>query len=129
MSNIFSKSTSNFSVNVPQSVLFSKNLVSLAQSRSRLEEIDFELEGIFGVEKLLTTLQSIEVHNMYREIDKINLKYASTNHTMIPMDALRVSCFLERIEAIYLENEPTKKEFIYAESLMQEKERLLVQVS
>lgn len=129
MSSLSSKSTSNFSVNVPQSVLFSENLVSLSQNKSRLEEIEFALEGIFGVEKLLTTLQSIQVHNMHREIDKINQKYVTTNRIMIEMDVLRVTRFQERIEAIYAENEPTKKEFIYAESLLQEKERLLVEVS
>ncbi len=129
MSSLSSKSTSSFSVNVPQSVLFSKNLVSLSESRSRLEEIEFALESIFGDEKLLTIFQSIQVHGMYREIEKINQKYASKDLIMLPLDALRLTHFQERIEAIYAENEPTKKEFIYAESLIEEKERLLVEVS
>jgi len=129
MSSLSSKSTSNFSVNVPQSVLFSDNLVSLSENRSRLEEIECALEGIFAVEKTLTTTETMQIHNMNREIAKINKKYASNSRIMIPMDALRLTHFQERIDAIYTENEPTNKEFIYAEVLIEEKERLLLQES
>ena len=125
MNTLFSKSTSHFSVNVPQSVLFSDNLVSLSNQQTRFEEIESALESIFGVEGQLTTLQTIKVHNMQREIDKIKQRYAGTERIMIALDALRISNFEERIEEIYMENKPSQEEFIYAERLLKEQEELL----
>ena len=129
MSHLSSKSTSSFSVNVPQSVLFSNRLVSLSENRSRLQQIESELEGIFGVEKMLTSIETMHLHNMNREIAKINEKYASNARCMTPIDALRLTHFQDRIDAMYADNEPTEKEFIYAESLMIEKENLLLQAA
>ncbi len=125
MNNLFSKSASRFSVNVPQSVLFSDNLVSLSDKQTRIQEIEFALERIFAVENQLTILETIKVQNMQREIEKIKQKYAETNRIMIALDELRISNFQERIEAIYVENKPTSKEFIHAERLMQKREELL----
>ncbi len=121
-----SKLASRFSVNVPQSVLFSDDLVSLADKQTRIQELESALESIFAVENQLTILETIKVQNMQREIDKINQKYAETNRIMIVLDEQRISNFQERIEAIYLENKPTSKEFIQAERLMQEREQLLL---
>ncbi len=125
MNNLSSKLASRFTVNVPQSVLFSDNLVSLSDTKTRLEEIELVLENIFAAENQLTILQTIKVHNMQKEIDKINQKYIDTKHIMIALDELRISNFQERIEAIYVANKPSQKEFIYAETLMQEQEELL----
>ncbi len=125
MNTSFSKSTSRFSVNVPQSVLFSDNLVSLSDKQTRYKEIESALESIFGVEGQLTTLQTIKVHNMQREIDKIKQRYAGTERIMIALDELRISNFEERIEEIYMENKPSQEEFIYAERLLKEQEELL----
>lgn len=115
----------SFSVNAPESSLFSKNLTSLSDKRTRLTEIEYALEGIFAVENQLTTLQTIHVINMQREIDKIEQKYHDRDCAMIELDMLRISHFNERIEKIYMENKPNSKEFIYAERLMQEQEELL----
>ena len=125
MNTSFSKSTSRFSVNVPQSVLFSDNLVSLSDKQTRYKEIELALESIFGVDGQLTTLQTIKVHNMQREIAKIKQRYAGTGRIMIALDELRISNFEERIEEIYMENKPTQEEFIYAERLLKEQEELL----
>ncbi len=119
------KATSRFSVNVPQAALLSENLVSLSDRQTRLEEIELTLEEIFGVENQLGMLQMIKVHNMQREIEKIKKKYKNKDAIMITLDAVRISHFQERIEAIYMETKPTKEALFYAEKLMQEQEELL----
>ncbi len=119
------KATSRFSVNVPQAALLSENLVSLSDRQTRLEEIELTLEEIFGVENQLGMLQMIKVHNMQREIEKIKKKYKNKDAIMITLDAVRISHFQERIEAIYMETKPTKEALLYAEKLMQEQEELL----
>jgi len=125
MNTLFSKSTSRFSVNVPQSVLFSDNLVSLSDKQTRLEEIELALESIFAVENQLTVLETIKVQNMQREIAKIKQKYQNSQRIMTALDTLRIQHFQERIEAIYMENKPSQAEFIYAEQLLKEQEALL----
>lgn len=92
---------------------------------SRLEEIEVELESIFAVEKYLSYVKRLQVYNMQLQIDKIKAKYSNKKRIMIPLDETRILNFQERIDAIYAENEPTKSDFMRAESLMAEKEELL----
>lgn len=129
MSNVSFNTTGSFSVNVPQSVLFSSKLVSQEENVSRLEKIEKELEAIFSVEQRLSTVEQIEIYKMQLEMEKIALKYVSTNREMIPLDTLRMSHFKERIDTIYTDNEPSNQDFIKAEALMQEKENLLATFS
>ena len=117
--------TSSFSVNAPQSSLFSEKLVSFSPYISRLEEIEIELENIFAVEKYLSYVKRLQVYNMQLQIDKIKAKYSAKNPIMIPLDEMRILGFQERIEAIYAENEPTRHDFMRAEALMAEKEALV----
>jgi hypothetical protein len=118
-------STSSFSLNVPESVLFSERLVSFSPYMSRLEEIDLALENIFAEEKYLSYVKQLQITNMQLHMDKIRNKYIQTPRTITPLDALRLTHFQERIDAIYAENEPTSEDFIQAELLMKEKEMLL----
>ena len=117
--------TSSFSVNAPQSSLFSEKLVSFSPYISRLEEIEIELENIFAVEKYLSYVKRLQVYNMQLQIDKIKAKYSTDDSIMIPLDEMRILRFQERIDALYAENEPTRHDFIRAEALMAEKEALL----
>lgn len=126
MSHITTNKTSSFSINVPQSVLYSDNLVSNFDTLSRLQEIDKALEKIFAVENRLSCEEEIAIANMQMQIKTIELKYVSTDREMIPLDALRICRFRERIDAIYAENEPRKEDFLYAEILMEEREELLL---
>jgi hypothetical protein len=115
----------SFSLNVPESATFSDRLVSFAPYMSRIEEIDLALENIFAEERYLSYVQQLKIKNMQLQIDKIKNKYLQKAQKMNPLDALRLTHFQERIDAIYAENEPTSQDFIQAELLMQEKERLL----
>ncbi len=117
--------TSSFSLNVPESVLFSDRLVSFSPYMSRIEEIDLALENIFAEEKYLSHVKRLQIRNMQLQMDKIRNKYIQTPRKMNPLDALRLTHFQERVDAIYMENEPTSQDFMKAELLMQEKERLL----
>jgi hypothetical protein len=92
---------------------------------SRIEEIDLALENIFAEEKYLSHVKRLQIRNMQLQMDKIRNKYMQTPRKMNPLDALRLTHFQERVDAIYMENEPTSQDFMKAELLMQEKERLL----
>jgi len=91
----------------------------------RLEEIDIALENIFCDKKYLSSLKQIKIAKMRLRIQKIKAKYAVSKRKMLPLDEMRIVHFQERIDTIYLENEPTSSDFLYAESLLLEKERLL----
>jgi hypothetical protein len=125
LKNLSTKSTSSFSVNVPASLLYSKNLVSIPSNMSRIEEIDRALERIFAIESHLSMTDCIQVSNMQIQIEKIMQKYRDNDREMIPLDEMRIAQFQERIEEIYIKNEPSSQDLIYAELLMQEKKTLL----
>jgi hypothetical protein len=116
-------------MNVPTSLLYSKNLVSMPSTLSRIEEIDRALENIFAVESHLSLVDCIQISNMQMQIDKIMLKYRDSKRAMIPLDEMRIAQFKERIEHIYMKNEPNCQELIYAESLMRKKKELLAHLS
>ncbi len=125
MSTQSSKSTSTFSVNIPQSTIFSNNIIS-RKIFSRIDEINAELEKIFSVEEKLSSIEELEIFNMQLQIKKISEKYQSKQQDMIPLDEMRILKFQERIEKIYHKNEPSHEALIYAEKLMQEKEMLIL---
>jgi len=111
--------------NLTESTLLSERLVSFMPYMSRLEEIDLALEGIFSQEKYLPYVKQLQISNMQLQMDKIRNKYIQNPREMSPLDALRLTHFQERIDTIYTENEPSSKEFMQAELLMQEKQTLL----
>lgn len=124
MYNVSTQSAGSFSINVPQSALFSQNLVSLSANSTRLEAIDRELDAIFSIEKKLSRIDQLHIHNMQLLMHKIEAKYSESKAEMIPLDMMRLARFQERIDAVYVQYEPTKRDFLYAESLMEEKELL-----
>ena len=119
------KSTSSFHVNVPTSVLFSEKLQSLSSQMSRIEEIEMVIEDIFAVEKHLSPADIMHISNMQLQMEKILSKYPDDIEEMIPLDEMRLLHFQERIDAIYADNEPASRDFIYAEKLLEEREEIL----
>jgi len=110
---------------VTESSLLLDKSVSFMPHLSRLEEIDLALENIFSHEKYLPYVKQLQIRSMQLQMDKIRNKYIQKPRKMSPLDALRLTHFQERVDAIYVENEPTSKDFMQAELLMQEKEGLL----
>jgi len=118
-------SVHNFNTSSAQQSFFSESYISNSAVSSRIAEIDALLENIFSVDKRLSPVVKHQVLGMQREMGKIHAKYNKTDKEISPLDALRLLHFQERIDALYGACEPSSKDFIYAEALIEERAKLL----
>jgi hypothetical protein len=114
---------------MPKTALFLENQLFNREVLAKIDSIDAQLENILSVEKSLTSVEHLQIHNMQAQMGKIHHKYLSEDREMSFLDATRLLHFQARIAGIYEGYEPSAKDFVYAEKLMDKRELLITKLA